>query len=66
VSGTHSARSPPSPSAFCRLDNIVEPTLDDVIQASGSQVLQLVPCETSTCLSPLILFVQGHRHLIDN
>jgi hypothetical protein len=49
---------------ICRLDDIFEPTLGDVIQASGSEVLRFVPNEPGSLVSSPILFVQDQRHLI--
>ncbi|QRM36028.1 hypothetical protein [Microvirga sp. VF16] len=48
----------------CRLDDIFEPTLGDVIQASGSEVLRLVPNDPGSLVSSPILFVQDQRNLI--
>jgi hypothetical protein len=49
---------------ICRLDEIFEPTMGDVIRASGSDVLRFVPEEPGSLVSSPILFVQDQRHLI--
>jgi hypothetical protein len=51
---------------ICRLDDFFEPTLSDVIRASGSQVLRFVPNDPGSLVSSPILFVQDQRHLIKN
>jgi hypothetical protein len=55
-----------SAKSFCRLDDIFEQTLGDVIQASGSEVLRFVPDEAASLVSSPILFVQDQRHLIES
>jgi hypothetical protein len=60
------ATSAPVIGPVCRLDDIFEPTLGEVIQAAGSEVLQFAPDEPSSLVSAPILFVQDQRHLIGN
>jgi hypothetical protein len=50
----------------CRLDEIFEPTLGDVIRASGSEVLRFVPNDPGSIVSAPILLVQDQRRLIDS
>jgi hypothetical protein len=48
------------------MEHIFAPTLGDLIQASGFEVLRFVPNEQGSLVSSPILFAQDQRHLIKN
>jgi hypothetical protein len=65
IGGTRGRFRQVSAKPICRLDDIFEPILGDVIRASGSEVFRFVPDEPGSLVSSPILFVQDQRHLIN-